>query len=117
MKTKKSTTAKISKMPALQPAPVRHRHTREFKLQAVELLRLGNKNATELAMELGITRPMLYKWAEVLRDKGDDAFPGPGRLPAEQDSEVVRLRRELARTKEELEILKKAATYFAKQLP
>lgn len=117
MKTKKPTTTKSSKAPALEAAPLRQRHTKEFKLQAVELLRLGNKNATQLAMELGITRPMLYRWAEVLQDKGDNAFPGSGRLPAEQDSEVVRLRRELAKTKEELEILKKAATYFAKQLP
>jgi transposase len=117
MKTKNSTAAKMSKVPAVQPAPVRHRHTKEFKLQAVELLRLGNKNATELAMELGITRSMLYRWAGVLEGKGADALRGSGRPPGEQDSEVVRLRRELAQAKEELDILKKAATYFAKQLP
>ena len=118
MKTKKTAIIKKTKLPVVEQVPSKQRHTKAFKLQAVELLRLGSKNATQLAMELGITRPQLYKWAEILQDKGNDnAFNGSGRPPAEQDSEVVRLRRELVQVKEELAIVKKAATYFAKQLP
>lgn len=51
-----------------------------------------------------------------MRDKGDVAFPGTGRLPADKDAEIVRLKRELERAQEDLEMLKKAAAYFAKNL-
>jgi transposase-like protein len=39
--------------------------TREFKLEAVRLLELGQKPAVQLALELGIRRNMLHKWQEV----------------------------------------------------
>jgi transposase len=50
------------------------------------------------------------------RCQGQFSFPGSGRK-ADQDSEIVRLKRELARVMEERDILKKAAAYFAKELP
>lgn len=53
---------------------------------------------------------------ELLRS-GELSFPGSGRKPSDQDSEIVRLKRELARVTEERDILKKAAAYFAKELP
>ncbi len=49
-----------------------------------------------------------------MRKKGVGAFPGRGR--GENNDELGRLRRELERVKEEREILKKAAAYFAKEL-
>lgn len=53
--------------------------------------------------------------------EGDDeamAFNGPrGRPPADQLSEVERLRHELKRVTEERDILKKAVAYLAKELP
>ena len=91
--------------------------TREFKLQALQLLERGEKNAADLARELGVPRNRLYKWREQLAAKGDDsAFPGSGRQRG-PDAELAALRRENMRLKEEVEILKKAATYFAKQSP
>lgn len=115
MKLKQPTQSKSS--PA-NPERARTVYTKEFKLQAVELLRLGQKSATELAMELGIRRNMLYKWAEAINKHGStNAFAGGGRLPADQESEIARLKRELEQVKEERDILKKAATYFARQLP
>lgn len=118
MKPKYSDTAQRSPLSTVNPERVRTRFTKEFKLQAVELMRLGQKNPTELAMELGIRRNQLYKWADTLQTQGEDlAFQGPGRRSAEQDDEVVRLRRELKQITEERDILKKAATYFARQLP
>jgi transposase len=91
--------------------------TREFKLQALQLLERGEKNAADLARELGVPRNRLYKWREQLAAKGDDsAFPGSGRKRG-PDAELAALRRENVRLKEEIEILKKAATYFAKQSP
>ena len=67
-------------------------------------------------MSLGIRRNQLYKWQEQIRGKGDTAFRGSGRLPADQESEIVRLKRELERVTEERDMLKKAAAYFAKNL-
>ena len=102
------------------PERVRARYSKEFKLEAVRLLSLGQKPATQLALELGVRRNQLYKWAEELKSKGDDvqaAFNGPGRLPADQRSEIERLKSELAKVTEERDILKKAAAYFARELP
>lgn len=92
------------------------RFTKEFKAEAVRLLEQGDKSATELALSLGIRRNQLYKWQEQIRGKGDTAFRGSGRLPADQESEIVRLKRELERVTEERDMLKKAAAYFAKNL-
>ena len=90
--------------------------TREFKLEAVRLMQESERPAAEIARELGIPRNRLYKWKEQLARRGDQAFTGPGRPKQEELSEVARLRRENARLKEENEILKKAAAYFAKDL-
>lgn len=102
----------------LNPERRRQRFPKEFKLEAVRLLEQGQKPATQLALELGIQRNQLYKWQEQLRDKGDGvAFRGPGRLPLGEQSETERLKRELKKVTEERDILKKAAAYFAKDLP
>lgn len=50
---------------------------------------------------------MLYKWQEQLKKYGDHAFQGPGRKPMDEQDEVVRLRKELAKVKLERDILKK----------
>jgi transposase len=47
----------------------------------------------------------------------EHAFRGPGRKPDEERDEVERLRAELKRVTEERDILKKAAAYFARELP
>ena len=102
----------------LNPERQRTRFSKDFKLEAVRLLELGQKPATQLALELGINRNQLYKWQEQLRKTGTDAaFRGPGRKPLDEQSEVERLRRELKKVTEERDILKKAAAYFAKELP
>jgi transposase len=96
----------------------RVRFSKDFKLEAVRLLDLGQKSAAQLALELGVRRNQLYKWKEQLSGKGKDAvFRGPGRKAAAQESEVVRLKRELAKVTEERDILKKAVAYFARELP
>lgn len=95
----------------------RQSFTREFKLEAVRLLELGQKPAAQLALELGIRRNMLYKWQRDLRGNGEaQAFRGRGRKPIDRQSEVERLKAELKKVTEERDILKKAAAYFAKEL-
>jgi transposase len=100
------------------PERKRARFNKEFKLEAVKLLELGQKPATQLALELGIARNQLYKWQEQLGKVGkEQAFRGSGRKPEDERSENERLRAELKRVSEERDILKKAAAYFARELP
>jgi transposase len=102
----------------VNPGRKRVRFTKEFKLEAVRLLEHGQKPASQIALELGVARNQLYKWQQELKAKGDaKAFRGPGAKPLSEYSEVELLRRELKRLTEENEILKKAAVYFAKELP
>ena len=89
-------------------------YTREFKLEAVRLLREGDKPASQVAMALGVRRTLLYRWRDEYAAQGEAAFSGrPGPKPSD---EVARLKRELAAVREERDILKKAAAYFAKEL-
>jgi len=99
----------------VNPERRRSRHSKEFKREAVRLLERGQKPATQLALELGIRRNLLYKWHKQLDAQGDQAFRGSGRPRLEEESEVSRLRRENERLREERDILKKAAAYFTKR--
>lgn len=91
-------------------------YTKEFKLEAVRVMRESNRPASDIAMELGIRRNQLYKWAEQLDAQGEEAFKGRGRPKKEDQSEVSTLKQENDRLREEVDILKKAAAYFAKEL-
>jgi transposase len=93
----------------------RKKYTSEFKREAVRLMEISEKPSSDVARQLGVRRNQLYKWKEQMDKRGAEAFPGMGRRSAQGD-EVARLRRELERVKEERDILKKAATYFAKEL-
>lgn len=90
--------------------------TKEFKLAALERMRTGPLNPTALAVELGIRRNQLYKWATLFETKdANDSFNGPGRLPIARESELSRLRRKLAKAEEELAILKKFDAYLTRR--
>lgn len=92
-------------------------YTKEFKLEAIRLMNQSDKPSAEIAGELGIRRNMLYKWKEQLESKGVEAFPEKRGRPAREDQrEVVTLKQENNRLREEIEILKKAAAYFAREL-
>lgn len=90
--------------------------TPEFKLNAVARLK-DCTNVTALAMELGVRRNQLYKWAKQLDARGPDkAFRRhPGRPPVVEEDELTRLRRENQRLAMENTILKKAEAYFARR--
>ena len=91
----------------------RKTYSREFKIEAVRLAEQSGRPVIQLARELGIGKNQIYKWQQQLERHAQKAFPGKGR---EVDNETTRLRRELAAAKEEIDILKKAATYFARNL-
>ncbi|QEW05263.1 transposase [Nitrincola iocasae] len=91
-------------------------YTKEFKQEAIRMMEESGRPAAEIAMELGIRRNQLYKWKEQLQSQAEQAFSGNrGRPKKENQSELTTLRRENERLKEELEIIKKAAAYFAKE--
>ena len=88
----------------------------EFKREAVRLLEQGSKESSQLARELGVRRNQLYKWKAEVDEHGEAAFPGKGGRPRkDEQSEAAALRAENQRLREENEILKKAAIFFAKE--
>jgi len=89
------------------------KHTKEFKLETIELARTSGKNDSQLERELGLSRGCLYNWRKELERDGQQAFPGKGRL--KPDDEYVRsLERELALVQQERDILKKALAIFTR---
>lgn len=95
----------------------RGRYSKEFKQEAIGLLNEGAKPVSKIALQLGVKRTLLYRWRDQMREKGDKAFSNRlGRPYREQESELTRLRRENRDLKEERDILKKAAAYFARDL-
>ena len=91
-------------------------YTKEFKLEALRLMEESDRPASEIAMQLGIRRNQLYKWKEQMKKSGEVPSAKKGRPKKEDQTEIARLRQELKRVKEENEILKKAAAFFAKEL-
>ena len=93
----------------------RRRFTKEFKVEAVELVLRGSKTVVEIARDLGIRPELLYRWkSEYLADEGN-AFPGIGHLRDQEEEEIRRLERELRSVQEERDILKKALAIFSKR--
>lgn len=88
----------------------RQKFTSEFKLEALRLMESSGKPAADLARELGVRRNQLYKWKEQLDRRGTQAFR------RSEISDEVGLKRDLEKVKEERDIVKKAAAYFAKEL-
>lgn len=91
----------------------RRKFSREYKLEAVRLVRERGVSVAQAARDLDVHENVLRKWVREFAADPRDAFPGHGQMKPEQ-LEIERLRREVARLKAERDILKKAAAYFAK---
>ena len=92
----------------------RARHSTEYKHEALRRVVDGKESTAAVADPLGLTRETLYRWLREYRANPPEAFRGNGKLTS-QDEEIRQLRRKVARLEEEREILKKAATFFAKE--
>lgn len=85
------------------------RYTDEFKIEAVRQVTERGYSVSDVAERLGVTTHSLYAWLK----KFGDSQPRARELDATQQ-ELRRVKAELRRVTEERDILKKAATYFAK---
>ena len=84
-------------------------YSEEYKLVALELLRLGEKSMSQIERDLGITPGLLGKWKvryQVLDKAGEPGQLVPSDLEAAK-SEIKQLRKELRIADQEREILKK----------
>jgi transposase-like protein len=92
----------------------RRQFTREFKLEAVRLIKERGVSYARASEDLGVHPTQLREWVKKFAEDAHLAFPGHGQQKPEQ-KEIARLKREVAKLKAERDILKKAAAYFAKE--
>lgn len=92
----------------------KRKFTAEFKRSAVQLVKQQGYSVGEAARSLGVDPGSVRGWIERFGDEIDGASPGSD---AALRAENAKLRKENARLKMEREILKKAATFFAKEQP
>jgi transposase len=90
----------------------RRSFTDEFKAEVVKKVLSSGKTAGQVARELDLTETAVRNWvrqAQVDRGKGP-----PGALTTAEKEELAALRKEVRELREDREILKKAAAFFAK---
>lgn len=87
------------------------RFTEEFKEEAVKQVIERGYSVSDVAKRLGVSSQSLYKWVKISSPDEKDRFEAEIR---EVRKENLKLKAELQRVKEDREILKKAAAYFAR---
>ena len=88
--------------------------SKEFKLNAVRMITEQGHRASEVARDLGIHENLIYVWKRKYMEDQEEPFPGKGKLKSKDDY-IRKLERENKRLKDERDILKKAAIFFAKE--
>jgi transposase len=85
----------------------------DFKAEAVRLCKLGDRNITQIAKDLDLTETALRAWVKAAETSG--APSAENALTNAERDELLQLRRDVKRLQMERDILKKAATFFAKE--
>jgi len=98
----------MTKSTAVKNKP-RNQYTPEFREQALSLA--DTVGVAQAARELNLYESQLYTWRSKTRQQNNS-----DEREQQQLAEIARLKRQLAEKDEELAILQKAATYFAKRL-
>ena len=89
----------------------RRTFTAEFRAETVALVRASDRSISQVCRDLDLTETVVRRWVQ----QGEvDAGQRPGLTTAEH-AELSRLRREVRVLREEREILKKAAAFFARE--
>ncbi len=92
------------------PRP-RRSFTPEFKAEIVELCQRGDRSIGQVARDFDLTETAVREW---VRQADVDAGKRDG-LTSEEKAELAQLRKENRRLKEDVEILKRATAFFAKE--
>ena len=93
--------------------PSYHKHSTEFKTEAIRLALSGEQPKSQVARELGVAESVLYRWIALY---GPKPAGQPATLTPSEREEFLRLRREHQRLQEEHAILKKAIGIFSREL-
>ena len=97
---------RCTRMPRTRPP-----YPPEFRQEAIRLVKVGGRKISDVSRELGMTSESLRNW---IRQHDIDTGQREGLTTSERE-ELQRLRREIRTLKEEREILKKAAAFFAQE--
>ena len=87
----------------------RRKFSKQFKRDAVSLIETSGKNLSQVARELGVRSGLLSAWREAVEAERKTG------LESDELEELKRLRRDNDRLKMEVEILKKATVFFARE--
>lgn len=93
----------------------RQAYTTEFKIEAAKMVIEGRKPLNETARTLGIPNTTLAGWAKKYKSNGDFKDHRRKNDLTDEQAEISRLKKELADARTDVEILKKAAAYFAQE--
>ena len=101
-------------MESMGKKPRRRRSfTPEFKAEIVELCQRGDRSVGQVSRDFDLTETAVREW---VRQAGRDAGPRQdGGLATAERQELAQLRRENRRLREDVEILKRATAFFAKE--
>lgn len=88
-------------------------YTLEFKLEALRRVR-GGEPVRRIAREIGVPEQSIRNWVKA-QAEGKLGSVEKGKPITPEQMEISRLRAEVARLKMEMEIVKKAAAYFARE--
>jgi transposase len=91
----------------------KRRFSPEYKAEVVRLCGQSGKSPHSVAVELGLTPSSVKGWVD--QAKADAGGGGVGPLTTAEREELSTLRREVRTLRQEREILKRAATFFAKE--
>jgi len=105
--------AGIIKVKEVSKMNAKKRYDVAFKKEIAQVYLNGQRTAPSLAEELGLHVNTIYKWAEQYKVDPENAFPGSGNVKADE-VEILKAKRRIRELEEEVDILKKAAAYFAK---
>jgi transposase len=86
----------------------------EFRREAIQLVKSSGRPVAEVARSLEIAEGTLWNWVKIDREAAErDADPDA--LSESERVELKRLRKRVAQQEIDLEILRKAAAYFARE--
>jgi transposase len=91
----------------------RRSFTAEFKAEIVELCQRGDRSVGQVAKDFDLTETAVREW--VKQAERDTGALQDGGLTSDERRELAELRRENRRLKEDVDILKRATAFFAKE--